>query len=126
MAMVEKVGHDRRGNTLFKRDKDGNEIWVPEENASPINYRNAEGAIADIRTERKTRVIDDQSREVPRLFAQLEKGGGNRVVMQPREMLTEKPIKWTSVDVQEVIDSDFCLKAGMYSTDGRRARKYLI
>ena len=46
--------------------------------------------------------------------------------MQPREMLTEKPIKWTSVDVQEVIDSDFCLKAGMYSTDGRRARKYLI
>ena len=31
MAMVEKVGHDKRGNTLFKRDEQGNEIWVPEE-----------------------------------------------------------------------------------------------
>ena len=48
MATVEKVGHDRRGNTLFQRDKDGNEIWVPEENTSPINYRNAEGAIVDL------------------------------------------------------------------------------
>ena len=76
MAMVEKVGHDRRGNTLFKRDKEGNEIWVSEENTSPINYRDAEGAIADVHTERKTRVIDDQSREVPGLFAQWKKEEG--------------------------------------------------
>ena len=76
MAMVEKVGHDKRGNTLFKRDRDGNEIWVSEENTSPINYENAEGAIADIETERKTRVIDDQSREVPRIFARWKKEEG--------------------------------------------------
>ena len=48
------------------------------------------------------------------------------MVVQLKGMPKEKPIKWTSVDVQEVIDSDFCLKAGMYSTDGRRARKDLI
>ena len=83
MAMVERVGHDRRGNTLFKRDEDGNEIWVSEDNASPENYQNAEEASADIQTERKTRVIDDQSIEVPRVFATVEKGGGNRVVIQP-------------------------------------------
>ena len=76
MAMVEKVGHDRRGNTLFKRDRDGNEIWVPEENISPINYGNAEGAIADIQTEKQTRIIDDQSCEVPRLFADWKKEEG--------------------------------------------------
>lgn len=76
MAMVEKVGHDRRGNTLFKRDKEGNEIWVPEENTSPIDYRDAEGAIADLQTERQTRIIDDQSREVPRLFADWKKEEG--------------------------------------------------
>ena len=76
MAMVEKVGHDRRGNTLFKRDRDGNEIWVPEENTAPINYRNAEGAIADLQTERQTRIIDDQSCEVPRLFADWKKEEG--------------------------------------------------
>lgn len=76
MTMVEKVGHDRRGNTLFKRDKDGNEIWVPEENTSPINYQNAEGAIADLQAEKKTRIIDDQSREVPRIFTQWKKEEG--------------------------------------------------
>ena len=31
MAVVEKVGHDKRGNTLFKRDEQGNEIWVSED-----------------------------------------------------------------------------------------------
>ena len=48
MAMVEKVGHDKRGNTLFKRDEKGNEIWEPES---------------------KTRIIDDQSHEVPAIFS---------------------------------------------------------
>ena len=76
MAMVEKVGHDKRGNTLFKRDRDGNEIWVSEESTSPINYENAEGAIADVQTERKTRVIDDQSREVPQIFAEWKREEG--------------------------------------------------
>ncbi len=76
MAMVEKVGHDRRGNTLFKRDEDGNEIWVPEKDTSPAHYEDAEGAIADLQAERQTRVIDDQSSEVPRLFAQWKKEEG--------------------------------------------------
>ncbi|MBN2604152.1 MAG: N-6 DNA methylase [Candidatus Thermoplasmatota archaeon] len=68
MAMVEKVGHDKRGNTLFKRDEHGNEIWVPEEqNVLEINT----SAIGDInvKAESKVRVIDDQSREVPAVFA---------------------------------------------------------
>ena len=30
MAMVEKVGHDKRGNPTFKRDKEGNEISIIE------------------------------------------------------------------------------------------------
>ena len=76
MTMVEKVGHDRRGNTLFKRDEDGNEIWGPEENTSLVNYQNAEEASADIQTEKQTRIIDDQSREVPGLFAQWKKEEG--------------------------------------------------
>lgn len=29
MAIVDKIGHDKRGNTLFKRDSEGNEIMVP-------------------------------------------------------------------------------------------------
>lgn len=76
MAMVEKVGHDKRGNTLFKRDRNGNEIWVPEENIAPVNYENAEGASATVQIERKTRVIDDQTREVPHLFNQWKREEG--------------------------------------------------
>ena len=48
------------------------------------------------------------------------------MVTQPKGMPTEKPIKWTSVNVQEVIDSDYRLTASMYSNDGRQARKDLI
>ncbi len=76
MAMVEKVGHDKRGNTLFKRDKDGNEIWVTEENDSSADYENSEDDDTNIQPERKTRIIDDQSREVPDLFDQWKKEEG--------------------------------------------------
>ena len=62
MAMVERVGHDKRGNVLFKRDARGDEIWELEE-ASEAAEDEAEG-----KTETRTRVIDDQSREVPAAF----------------------------------------------------------
>jgi len=40
-------------------------------------------------------------------------------------MPKEPPIKWTSVNVQEVIDSDFRLKAGTYGIEARQIRKDL-
>ena len=67
MAMVEKVGHDKRGNTLFKRDEDGNEIWVPENRNIFAMEKTAED-IVTYKAEGKTRIIDDQSREVPTVF----------------------------------------------------------
>ena len=76
MAMVEKVGHDRRGNTLFKRDEHGNEIWVSEEEEASVIDENVDETIADIETEKKTRIIDDQSREVPKIFAEWKKEEG--------------------------------------------------
>ena len=74
MTMVEKVGHDRRGNTLFKRDDAGNEIWVAEE-SSIDNYGSMSGE-NDSSTERKNRVIDDQSIEVPDVFNQWKEQEG--------------------------------------------------
>ncbi len=67
MAMVERVGHDKRGNTLFKRDEHGNEIWIPEESNVLEMDKTAEGDVT-VTTERKTRIIDDQSKEVPLVF----------------------------------------------------------
>ena len=75
MAMVEKVGHDKRGNTLFKRDEQGNEIWTPEEpNVLEID-KIAEGDVT-YKTESKTRMIDDQSREVPAVFEEWKRQEG--------------------------------------------------
>ena len=56
MAMVEKIGHDKRGNPLFKRDKEGTEILTIE--------------IADDGKEHKIKQFDDETLEVPPLFAE--------------------------------------------------------
>jgi type I restriction enzyme M protein len=48
MAMLEKIGHDKRGNPLFKRDIEGNEILAPDA---------------------KTKLLDDQTLDVPDIFA---------------------------------------------------------
>ena len=45
MAMVEKIGHDKRGNTIYKRDNEGNEILVDSK-----------------------KVIDDDTPEVAKIF----------------------------------------------------------
>lgn len=47
------------------------------------------------------------------------------MVTQSGGKSTEKPIKWTSVNVQEVIDSDFRLQAGVYGIEARQVRKDL-
>ena len=75
MAVVEKVGHDKRGNTLFKRDEQGNEIWEAEDlDVSEI------GEVAEsefiYETESRVRIIDDQSREVPTVFDQWKQEEG--------------------------------------------------
>ena len=63
MAMVEKVGHDKRGNTLYKRDDHGNEILVDVEEHVP-----QEDGSTNLE-KRKEKVIDDQSSCVAEVFA---------------------------------------------------------
>ncbi len=61
MSMVEKVGHDKRGNPLFKRDADGNEILIPEI---------AESGQEDVTSHQKmVKVEDDQTYDVPKAFS---------------------------------------------------------
>ena len=75
MAVVEKVGHDKRGNTLFKRDERGNEIWESEK---PDALERREFAESEFiyETESRVRIIDDQSREVPTVFDQWKQQEG--------------------------------------------------
>ena len=73
MAMVEKVGHDKRGNPLFKRDMEGNEILAPDTGgALPLGATAHGGSTADgaaTPLERKTKLLDDQTQDVPAIFA---------------------------------------------------------
>jgi type I restriction enzyme M protein len=68
MAMLEKIGHDKRGNPLFKRDKAGNEILVPDPNNIWMLGETADGGTT-ASLERKTKLLDDQTTGVPTLFA---------------------------------------------------------
>lgn len=75
MAMVDRIGHDRRGTTLFKRDKYGNEILVPEEN-EVVKLDQISSGQKTVKVASQTKVIDDQTKEVPKIFAKWKKQEG--------------------------------------------------
>lgn len=67
MAIVDKIGHDKRGNTLFKRDNDGNEIMV----SGKQNIYKFDETLSGSKTaqmESREKVVDDQTVLVPNIF----------------------------------------------------------
>jgi len=62
MAMIEKVGHDKRGNPLFVRDKDGNELLAD--------------VIDDDGKEHKVKQFDDETAYVAQMFTEWKRGEG--------------------------------------------------
>lgn len=67
MAMVEKVGHDKRGNPVFKRDNEGNEILVPDVSNTLVLGTTSSGEHT-VSTQQKRKVEDDQTPDVPAIF----------------------------------------------------------
>lgn len=70
-----KIGHDKRGNPLFKRDKDGNEILVPDNNNILILGDTADGD-RTVSLQQKKKLEDDQTTEVPAIFAEWKRREG--------------------------------------------------
>lgn len=66
MAMIEKVGHDKRGNSIFKRDKDGEIIYFKR---TEINEN---GDIEEFEEPE----YDDQTLIVPDVFSEWKKKEG--------------------------------------------------
>jgi type I restriction enzyme M protein len=62
MAIIDKVGHDKRGNTVFRRDEEGNEILVDVEEEVP-----QDDGTTKIE-KRKEKEVDDQSSYVAQVF----------------------------------------------------------
>lgn len=61
MAMVDKIGHDKRGNPIFQRDEEGNEILIEDED-SVITIENT------IVHAKQKKVPDDQTPDIPKIF----------------------------------------------------------
>lgn len=68
MALVEKVGHDKRGADVFKRDKNGEELYFHKQRI------NTKGELETY----NERELDDQTTEVPDIFKQWKKQEGIR------------------------------------------------
>lgn len=73
MAMVEKVGHDKRGNPIFKRDKEGNEILVPDTNSVLVLGETGDGE-KTVSQQQKVKVEDDRRRT----YLPFSQSGSNR------------------------------------------------
>ena len=62
MSIIERVGHDKRGNTIYKRDQYGNELLEDIEELVPQEDGSTRKEI------RKEKIIDDQSKLVAPTF----------------------------------------------------------
>lgn len=65
-AVVDKVGHDKRGNHIFKRDADGNEVLTPDEEERLIDQISTGEVL--IQNLPKRKVLDDQTSDVSNAF----------------------------------------------------------
>ena len=75
MAIVDKIGHDKRGNTLFKRDEDGNEIMLPEKQ-NVIRIDEVSSGDKTSQVESREKVVDDQTVLVPGIFQEWKTNEG--------------------------------------------------
>lgn len=66
MAMVDRIGHDKRGNPVFKRDKQGNEILVHE--TEIISLGDTADGVKTAKVKSRRKVIDDQTPLVAEAF----------------------------------------------------------
>ena len=74
MAMVERVGHDKRGNKIYKRDEEGNVIVKAEEKT--VTERALDGSLA-YRTEmQQEKVVNDQTILVADVFEKWKREEG--------------------------------------------------
>lgn len=76
MAVIDKVGHDKRGTNLYQRDENGDEILVEvDENISELSTQ-ADGQKTVKSSKRLEKIPDDQTLAVPKVFEQWKREEG--------------------------------------------------
>lgn len=76
MAVIDKVGHDKRGNNVYQRDEHGEEILIEvDDNIAELD-KTAEGQTTVKSAKRLEKIPDDQTYAVPAVFAQWKRNEG--------------------------------------------------
>jgi len=76
MAVIDKVGHDKRGNNLFQRDEHGEEILIEVDETVAELDKTASGQATVKSAKRLEKVPDDQTLAVPAVFAEWKRNEG--------------------------------------------------
>lgn len=66
MAMIDQIGHDKRGSQIFKRDEKGNIILI--EAVELVKEKDAEGNLTARKEVTQEKIVNDQTVHVPRVF----------------------------------------------------------
>ncbi|MBC6714206.1 N-6 DNA methylase [Treponema sp. Marseille-Q3903] len=74
MTMIDHIGHDKRGNTIFKRDEKGNLIMVEKE--ENIAEKDSDGNVVYRRETHQVKGVNDQTVLVADVFAKWKKQEG--------------------------------------------------
>ena len=61
MAELQAMGHDKRGNPVFKRNEEGEIILIPEEEVRPLLMERQSDGGATVRQMRQIKVMDDDT-----------------------------------------------------------------
>ena len=67
MTMIDHIGHDKRGNKMFKRDEEGNVIMQEVEKI--IKEQDAEGNLIERKEVVQEKIVNDQTAHVASVFA---------------------------------------------------------
>jgi type I restriction enzyme M protein len=76
MAVIDKVGHDKRGNNIYQRDEHGEEILVEVDETIAELDKTASGQTTVKSAKRLEKVSDDQTRAVPAVFGEWKRSEG--------------------------------------------------
>jgi len=74
MAMIDHIGHDKRGNTIYKRDDDGNLIMEHKE--ANVREVDSDGHITYRQETFEEKIVNDQTILVADVFAKWKKEQG--------------------------------------------------
>jgi len=76
MAVIDKVGHDKRGNNTYQRDEHGDEILIEVDDNIIELDKTADGHSTAKSAKRMEKIPDDQTRAVPEIFAEWKRNEG--------------------------------------------------